>query len=60
MRCKHEDRHQIFAMSRARLDLGYGDGNLSLLAVRSARIVNGLFEREVFALHEDVATTVWA
>ena len=59
LRWKEQDRHRIFAQNRARFIHGLPDANLSLLAVRSAVIINSLFGREVFEIADDCAATVW-
>jgi lysine N6-hydroxylase len=59
LRWKHGDRHKIFAQNRSRYAHGLQDSNLSLLAVRSAIIINSLFERPVFDISDDYAATVW-
>jgi lysine/ornithine N-monooxygenase len=38
---------------------GLADKNLSLLAMRSATIINSLFEREVFTIRDECVTTLW-
>jgi lysine N6-hydroxylase len=52
-------RHKIFAQNRAASVHGLADKNLSLLAERSATIINSLFEREVFTLRDECVTTRW-
>jgi len=51
--------HRIFAQNRAPSMHGLADKNLSLLATRSATIINSLFEREVFTLRDDCVTMLW-
>jgi len=59
LRWKHGDRHKIFVQNRSRYAHGLQDSNLSLLAVRSAIIINSLFERPVFDISDDYSATVW-
>lgn len=59
LRWKGQDRHRIFAQNRARFIHGLPDANLSLLAMRSAVIINSLFGREVFDIIDDCPVTVW-
>ena len=59
LRWKGEDSHKIFVQNRARYVHGLQDSNLSLLAVRSATIINSLFGRTVYELADDCAGTVW-
>jgi lysine N6-hydroxylase len=59
LRWKHGDRHKIFVQNRSRYAHGLQDSNLSLLAVRSAIIINSLFERPVFDVADVHAGTVW-
>jgi lysine N6-hydroxylase len=59
LRWKHGDRHKIFVQNRSRYAHGLQDSNLSLLAVRSAIIINSLFERPVFDISDDHVATVW-
>ncbi|HEX6388602.1 MAG TPA: SidA/IucD/PvdA family monooxygenase, partial [Solirubrobacteraceae bacterium] len=51
--------HRIFAQNRAPSMHGLADKNLSLLATRSATIINSLFEREVFPIRDTCVTTLW-
>ena len=59
LRWKHGDRHKIFVQNRSRYTHGLQDSNLSLIAVRSAIIINSLFERPVFDISDEHAATVW-
>jgi lysine N6-hydroxylase len=59
LRWKHGDRHKIFVQNRSRYAHGLQDSNLSLIAVRSAIIINSLFERPVFDISDEHAATVW-
>jgi lysine N6-hydroxylase len=51
--------HRLFAQNRGQFVHGLADKNLSLLAMRSAIIINALFEREVFAVRDDCVSTAW-
>jgi lysine N6-hydroxylase len=51
--------HRLFAQNRGLFVHGLADKNLSLLAMRSAIIINALFEREVFAVRDDCVGTAW-
>lgn len=51
--------HKIYAQNRASSVHGLADKNLSLLAPRSATMINSLFQREVFAVRDDCVTTIW-
>jgi lysine N6-hydroxylase len=59
LRWKHGDSHKIFVQNRSRYARGLADSNLSLIAVRSATIINSLFERPVFDIPDNYASTVW-
>lgn len=59
LRWKGQDRHKIFAQNRARFIHGLPDANLSLLAPRSAVIINSLFGRDIFEVTDDCPATVW-
>jgi len=59
LRWKGQDGHRIFAQNRARFIHGLPDANLSLLATRSALIINSLFSREVFDVADCYPATVW-
>lgn len=52
-------KHRIFVQNRAPTVHGLADKNLSLLAPRSATIINALFGREVYAVRDACATTLW-
>jgi len=60
VRWKHDPVNRIFAQNRGRLSHGLADPNLSLLAVRSAAIVNSLLDRQVFDIRDEHAATVWS
>jgi lysine N6-hydroxylase len=59
VRWKHTPEHRIFLQNRGRLSHGVVDPNLSLLSVRSAMILNSLFEREVFTIRDELVNTLW-
>ncbi|MCQ4084230.1 SidA/IucD/PvdA family monooxygenase [Streptomyces sp. RB6PN25] len=60
VRWKHSETHRMYVQNRSRLGHGLADPNLSLLAVRSAIIVNSLLERRVFDIKDEQMNTVWA
>ena len=53
------DGHRIYAMNRGRMSHGIPDANLTLLPVRSAIVLNSMFGREVFKVHDDVCPIRW-
>ncbi len=59
LRWKHSDRHKIFVQNRSRYAHGLQDSNLSLIAVRSALIINSLYDRAVFDISDEYTSTVW-
>jgi lysine N6-hydroxylase len=59
LRWKYEDAHKIFVQNRARYVHGLQDSNLSLLARRSAIIINEIFGRDVFELSDEHPATAW-
>ena len=56
---KGGDEHRIYAQNRARYSHGLTDANLSLLPMRSAIILNSLFDREIFVVRDDWRSTIW-
>lgn len=59
VRWKGSDGHKIFVLNRARFTHGVADANLTLLPVRSAVIINSLFEREIFDIRDSSVSTLW-
>ncbi|GAA3586366.1 SidA/IucD/PvdA family monooxygenase [Amycolatopsis ultiminotia] len=59
LRWKHDPVNRIFVQNRARLSHGLADPNLSLLAVRSAVIVNSLLQRELYEIRDEHVSTIW-
>jgi len=53
------NRHKIFALNRARFSHGIPDANLTLMPVRSATVLNSLFEREIFPVRDEVCPVQW-
>jgi lysine N6-hydroxylase len=51
--------HKIYALNAARVARGVADPNLSLLAWRSSKIVNGLLGRQVYEVDEAAAPVAW-
>ncbi|MFI9100393.1 lysine N(6)-hydroxylase/L-ornithine N(5)-oxygenase family protein [Streptomyces fildesensis] len=60
IRWKFSEHCRMYVQNRSRVGHGLADPNLSLLAVRSAVIVNSLLERQVFAIRDEQMNTVWA
>jgi lysine/ornithine N-monooxygenase len=56
---KGSGEHRIYAQSRIRYSHGLPFANLSLLPMRSAIILNSLFEREIFVVRDDCRSTIW-
>ncbi|TPQ18610.1 lysine N(6)-hydroxylase/L-ornithine N(5)-oxygenase family protein [Streptomyces sporangiiformans] len=59
LRWKGPDGHRIFALNRSRHTHGIPDANLTLLPVRSATVINSLFEREIFTIRDTSVSTRW-
>lgn len=59
VRWKGSNGNKIFVLNRARFTHGVADANLTLLPVRSAVIINSLFEREIFTIRDSSLSTVW-
>jgi lysine N6-hydroxylase len=59
VRWKGMNGHQIYALNRARLNLGLTDANLTLLPVRAAIVLNSMFGRELFQIHDDLCPVNW-
>jgi lysine N6-hydroxylase len=59
LRWKHSDSNKIFVQNRSRYSHGLQDSNLSLLSVRSAIIINSLFDRPVYDIADECLSTVW-
>ncbi|HEX5493817.1 MAG TPA: SidA/IucD/PvdA family monooxygenase [Mycobacteriales bacterium] len=59
VRWKGSNGHRIYAQNRARYTHGLTDANLSLLPMRSAVIINSLFEREIFDIRDENLSTAW-
>ncbi|GAA1268304.1 SidA/IucD/PvdA family monooxygenase [Kitasatospora nipponensis] len=60
IRWKHSETNRMYVQNRSRVGHGLADPNLSLLAVRSAVILNSLLDRQVFAIRDEQMSTVWA
>ena len=56
---KGGDQNRIFVFNRGAAWHGRADANLSLLPVRSAIVINSLFGREIYALHDSDNPTDW-
>jgi len=59
VRWKGMNGHQIYALNRARLNLGLTDANLTLLPVRAAIVLNSMFGRELFQIRDDLCPVNW-
>ncbi len=59
VRWKGMNGHKIFALNRARLNLGLTDTNLTLLPVRAAMVLNSMFEREMFPVRDELCPVDW-
>jgi len=59
LRWKHAGEHNIYVQNRGRFSHGLVDPNLSLLAVRSATILNSLAGRELYPVRDEQCDTVW-
>ena len=58
LRWKSSAENKIYVQNRSRYVHGIADPNLSLLAVRSAIILNSLFEKELYAIRDESPATV--
>ncbi len=52
--------HRIYAMNRGRMTHGIPDANLTLLPVRSAIVLNSMFDRELFQISDDLCPITWS
>jgi lysine N6-hydroxylase len=59
VRWKGMNGHRIFALNRARLGHGLTDANLTLLPVRAAVVLNSLFGRELYEVHDSLSAVDW-
>jgi lysine/ornithine N-monooxygenase len=59
VRCTGAGDHRIYALNRGRMSHGIPDANLTLLPVRSAAVLNSMFGRELFQVHDDVCPIRW-
>lgn len=59
VRWKGMNGHRIYALNRARTNHGLTDTNLTLLPVRSAIVLNSLFERELFQIRDELCPVNW-
>ncbi len=59
VRWKGMNGHRIYALNRARSNHGLTDTNLTLLPVRSAIVLNSLFQREMFEIHDELCPVNW-
>lgn len=59
VRWKGMNGHKIFALNRARANLGLTDANLTLLPVRAAIVLNSMFHREMFQIRDELCPVSW-
>jgi lysine N6-hydroxylase len=59
VRWKGMNGHQIYALNRARFNLGLTDTNLTLLPVRAAIVLNSMFGREMFKIRDELCPINW-
>lgn len=59
VRWKGMNGHKIFALNRARTNLGLTDTNLTLLPVRAAIVLNSMFQREMFQVRDELCPVNW-
>ncbi|MEP6695394.1 MAG: SidA/IucD/PvdA family monooxygenase [Pseudonocardiales bacterium] len=59
VRWKGSNGHRIYALNRARSNHGLTDTNLTLLPVRSAIVLNSLFERQMFEIRDELCPVNW-
>jgi lysine N6-hydroxylase len=59
VRWKGMNGHRIYALNRARSNHGLTDTNLTLLPVRSAIVLNSLFQREMFQVRDELCPVNW-
>jgi lysine N6-hydroxylase len=59
VRWKGMNGHKIYALNRARLNLGLTDTNLTLLPVRSAIVLNSMFGRQMFEIRDELCPVNW-
>jgi lysine N6-hydroxylase len=60
VRWEGRNGHRIYAMNRGRMSHGIPDANLTLLPVRSATVLNSMFGRTLFEVHDDVCPIQWS
>jgi lysine N6-hydroxylase len=59
VRWKGMNGHRIYMLNRARLSQGLTDSNLTLLPVRSAIVLNSMFGRTLFDVHDELCPVNW-
>lgn len=60
VRWKNAERNRLYLQNRSRIGHGIADPNLSLLAVRSATILNSVLERTAYVVRDEHVSTAWA
>jgi lysine N6-hydroxylase len=58
-RWKAPSEHRLFLLNRSRYTHGIPDANLTLLPIRSAVVLNALFEREIFRISDELCPISW-
>jgi lysine N6-hydroxylase len=59
VRWKGMNGHQMYALNRARYNLGLTDTNLTLLPVRAAIVLNSMFGREIYPIKDELCPVNW-
>jgi lysine N6-hydroxylase len=59
VRWKGMNGHKMYALNRARLNLGLTDTNLTLLPVRAAIVLNSMFGREMYHISDELCPVNW-
>jgi lysine N6-hydroxylase len=52
--------HRIYALNRGRMSHGISDANLTLLPVRSAIVINSMFDRQLFDVRDELCPISWS
>src|SRR5262249_20840908 len=59
VRWKGMNGNRLYALNRARLSHGIPDANLTLLPVRSAIVLNSMFDRQMYRVSDDLCPVQW-
>lgn len=60
VRCEGLGSSRIYAMNRGRMSHGIPDANLTLLPLRSAIVLNSMFDRELFEINDELCPISWS